>query len=308
MSAQTALISIIIPHLNQAEHLRRCLSSINEQTDVSHLVEIIVVDNGSAALPGEICGAYDNVRLEQESEPGPGPARNKGVAVSRGAVLAFIDADCIARPGWIAAIIGAFGKDNAHQILGGDVRIAINDPARLTLLEAYESIFAYRQKEYIEKQGFSGAGNLAMRRECFDRVGHFAAIHLAEDRDWGQRASKLGDSITYVPEMIVFHPARKSFAELYAKWDRHINHDFEEYTKKSLGRVRWVFYVLAVAASPIFEMRRILISSRVPTYRDKWFGALGLIRIRFYRVRRMLQLLFNGAHAEKNQSWNKTEI
>ena len=53
---------------------------------------------------------------------------------------------------------------------------------------------------------------------------HFAGSRVAEDIDWGQRARVAGCTFLYVPEMIVFHPARQSLRELFVKWDRHIQH------------------------------------------------------------------------------------
>ena len=306
MTPDPDLVSVIIPHLNQEDHLRRCLSSLQSQSGISRLVEIIVVDNGSNKLPSELCGSFDGVKLEKEKTPGPGPARNKGIAVSTGAILTFIDADCIADPGWIAAIMSVLDKDSTHQVLGGDVRIAIADPARLTMLEAYESIFAYRQQEYIERMGFSGTGNLAMRRESFDKVGPFAGIQIAEDRDWGRRAISAGFSIIYVPKMIVFHPARQNIDELFEKWNRHIDHDYAEYAQQRFGRIRWTFYALAVALSPIFELRRILMSSRLSTFRDKCLAAVGLIRVRFYRAWRMLLRLYSSDLSSGNSTWNRS--
>jgi glycosyltransferase involved in cell wall biosynthesis len=44
------VISIIVPHLNQAEGLRRCLASLIDQTFGLDRVEIIVVDNGCTLL------------------------------------------------------------------------------------------------------------------------------------------------------------------------------------------------------------------------------------------------------------------
>ncbi len=90
-----------------------------------------------------------------------------------GNVLAFIDADCIPSPEWLAVAqhvlqTGQFG------ILGGDVRIACEDRKSLSMVEAYESIFAYRMDRYIARQGFTGTGNLVMRRDVFDDVGPFA--------------------------------------------------------------------------------------------------------------------------------------
>jgi glycosyltransferase involved in cell wall biosynthesis len=304
--ATAPLISVIIPHLNQHDRLRRCLTSLQDQTFNMADVEIIVVDNGSKILPTEICDAFMGVRLAQEMIPGPGPARNKGVSLSRGQILAFIDADCIADPGWLEAIATELKTAESPGIIGGDVRIALSDPANPTALEAYERIFAYRQKEYIERHRFSGTGNLAMRRSIYDSVGPFADIEVAEDRVWGQQATKLGYLIRYVPGMVVFHPARKSFDELSAKWDRHISHDFTERAQKPALRLRWVLRALAVAASPAFEVRRILTSARVSTGRECRHAALVLIRIRLYRAARMLKLLLKGRDTDSSKSWNRS--
>ena len=107
MTASQPVISVVIPHLNQTESLRRCLQSLERQSYPRELFDVIVVDNGSKVLPSTIVGEYRNVSLEQEVRPGPGPARNRGVATSRGKILAFIDADCIAGEGWLASIAAA---------------------------------------------------------------------------------------------------------------------------------------------------------------------------------------------------------
>jgi len=77
------LISIIIPHLNQEEYLRIGLEALHAQKGVKAQVEIIVVDNGSARLPGSVCSAWPHVRLVEQPTPGPGPARNRGISEAR---------------------------------------------------------------------------------------------------------------------------------------------------------------------------------------------------------------------------------
>ena len=206
------MISVIVPHLEQEEALRRCLASLAAQEGVARPVEIIVVDNGSRSVPTAVCSEFENVRLLRQLVPGPGPARNLGVENAQGEILAFIDADCLADPRWLSTIERRFAQDRSLEILGGDVRIAMDDPERPTLLEAYESVFAYRMKEYIAKQGFTGTGNLAVRAATFASVGPFGGINIAEDRDWGQRALSMGYRTQYCPGMIVFHPARKTMA------------------------------------------------------------------------------------------------
>lgn len=303
----TAAISVVIPHLNQPDHLRSCLQSLARQAYDMSRVEVLVVDNGSANPPAGICSTFDGVRLVQELTPGPGPARNLGVKVSSGPILAFIDADCTADPNWLIVIDRALTDASTATVLGGDVRIARRDPGRVTMLEAYESIYAYRQEEYIKRHHYSGTGNLAMRREVFDAVGPFCGIDRAEDRDWGHRAIRLGFTVRYEPEMIVYHPARESFAELCTKWDRHISHTFAEDARGLAGRLRWLGRTAAVAGSPLFEARRLLTSPRVATKRERLSAAVALVRIRMYRSRRMLAALVGRTKAARSShQWNRT--
>jgi glycosyltransferase involved in cell wall biosynthesis len=298
------LISVIIPHFKQPRQLSRCLSSLHEQKFDLDRVEIIVVDNGSSELPTQACAQFANVRLEQETVPGPGPARNKGAKLSRGEVLAFIDADCIADENWLSTI--ATTLDATTQIIGGDVRIAAANPQKLTPLEAFESIFAFRQQEYIERYGFSGTGNLAMWRTVYDAVGPFGGIRIAEDREWGRRARSLGFSVRYVPDMLVYHPARQSFSELRTKSDRLITHDFFDYAQTPAGFLRWAFRALAVGASPAFEIGRILTSTRVSTWRARSLAMLVLFRHRFYRMTKMLQFCFRARRDRSIGPWNRS--
>ena len=295
-------ISVVIPHLNQPKMLARCLTSLAEGSRQAD--EIIVVDNGSDRPPEQICARFPGVRLMSESAPGPGPARNRGVADSTGDVLAFIDADCIADPGWLTMAERAM-RDPDAQILGGDVRIGYVNPARITALEAYESIYAYRMDRYIARHGFTGTGNLVVRRGILEAVGPFGDLSVAEDRDWGQRATRAGYRIRYVPEMRVYHPARARFSDLQKKWDRHTAHDFTEAALKSGGRLRWGIKTLAMVASPLAELPRIAFSDRISGGRARFLAFACLLRIRLYRAWVMAHLLAGGDPDRLSGRWNR---
>lgn len=301
-------VSVIVPHLNQPAFLERCLASLLAQEPLAEAgvpgFEIIVCDNGSKTLPEAQCAVDPRIRLVREPEPGPGPARNRGVAEAQGALLAFIDADCTAAPHWLARIAGHFAT-SPDQIIGGDVYIAREDASgRATLLEAFESVYSYRMKEFIDKQGFTGTGNLAMRAEVMQQVGPFAGIGVAEDRDWGQRALAQGRETIYVPDMIVYHPARKSFAELREKWARHMAHDCVEMRRKSFWRLRWGLRAAAMAASPAAEIPYILRSKLVSGPREKALAFVGLTRIRLYRARVMAEMLVRDPETISG-AWNR---
>lgn len=303
MTAQDpVVISVIVPHLNQPEMLARCLNSL--WAGIRTPDEVIVVDNGSREMPRAICEAHPNVRLLQETTPGPGPARNHGISAATGDILAFIDADCLADPRWLAEAEAAMA-DPAATILGGDVRIAYVDPDHLTVLEAYESIYAYRMDRYIAREGFTGTGNLVIRPDVFADVGPFAGIGVAEDRDWGQRATAKGYRIRYIGGMKVYHPARETFGQLRQKWDRHMAHDYTRDSASLKGRAKFAAKTLAMSVSPLAEVPRILASDRLQGLSNKWLAFKGLSRIRAYRTGRMTQLLFGMDADRLSGSWNR---
>jgi glycosyltransferase involved in cell wall biosynthesis len=295
-------ISVVIPHLNQPALLDRCLRSLHNGVRLPD--EIIVVDNGSTTGPEAVCGGYPHVRLFVEPEPGPGPARNKGIAESSGDILAFIDADCLADPDWLVEAERAMSDLDA-QILGGDVRISYDDPSRLTMLEAYESIFAYRMDRYIAREGFTGTGNLVVRRSAILDVGPFAGLSIAEDRDWGQRATRMGYRIRYVAAMKVYHPARQTFFEMWKKWDRHSAHDYVAARQQPAGRLRFLAKTCAMALSPLAEIPKIIASDRLSGVRSRVLAFVGLARVRLYRTGVMVRLLAGSASADLSGAWNR---
>jgi glycosyltransferase involved in cell wall biosynthesis len=291
-------ISVVIAHLNQPELLGRCLAALERQSFGRARFEVIVVDNGSRRSPAAVIGAFPGVRLAEEPLPGPGPARNRGAALARGAILAFTDADCLPDPGWLAAIHARFAAPEL-EILGGEVTIFPASPGDVTPAEAFQMIYAYRQELYIHRQGFSVTANLAVRRAVFDEVGPFAGLEVAEDADWGRRATGAGRRIVYAPEVRVLHPAR-DMAGLYATWDRHVTH-FYRLARGPLGRLRWVLTIPLMALSPAVELPTILRSRLGP--RERWRAFRGLARIRLYRAYRMAAILLGGKDGAAR--WNR---
>ncbi len=295
-------ISVILPHLNQPEHLKNSLQALHSQVGAPEDVEFIVVDNGSARMPEEICARWPDTRLLRETTPGPGPARNHGIEQANGDILAFIDADCMAHPDWLLSIWTAF-TDEDTNVIGGDVQVPIDDLNNPTALECYERIYAYRNKQYIAS-GYSGTGNLAMRRGAYEKVGPFAGIGVAEDRDWGLRAGAVGIATHWTPDMIVYHPARTTFLQMKQKWDRHIAHDFSA-VKGLSKRARWILRAVAIGLSPLGEVFRIIRSDRISGFRQRLLAFQCLTRIRIYRFWRMMSLAFRADGHALSGAWNR---
>lgn len=296
------VLSVIIPHLNAPDALGRCLAALAAQRTEQIPFEVIVVDNGSDVLPDAVCNGFGFVRLAEEPTPGPGPARSRGAHLAAADLLAFIDCDCIADARWIKNIVDHFHTHPEAEVVGGEVLIHRVDPAHPTMIEAYESVYGYRMKLYVERDGYTATCNMAVRRDIFERVGDFAGIAIAEDVDWGRRATAMGVRIAYVPDIRIATPARATFRELARKWDRHIGHDHAE-LRGAGDRVRWVVRALALAASPLAEVVRIARSNRVAGLKERGLAFLCLARIRLYRCRRMLGLLFSGDDRTLSGAW-----
>lgn len=297
-------VSVVIPHLNQNEAALRCLASVKAQDYPADRVEIILADNGSKGGLEHIAEAYPDVRIVREMEPGPGMARNAGVAVASGDVLAFVDADCRAHPGWLRAAVDALEAPGATGVVGGDVRIDLANPVHMTGMEAYESVFAYRQKMYIAKMNFSGTGNLAMRRAVYDAVGPFAGIRVAEDRDWGRRAVAKGFRTLYVPGMIVYHPARTSVADMAIKWQRQTAHDLADHRAKGRPAFLWLAKAAALIGVVPLHAAKILTSDRVPGLGARLRGVATLAQVRALRSCEMVAQWRDPAH-EGATGWNR---
>jgi glycosyltransferase involved in cell wall biosynthesis len=293
-------MSVIIPHFNQSDALKICLESLGRQTVEHSVFEIIVVDNGSALPVESIIARHARARLLRESTPGPGPARNRGVMAAIGDILCFMDADCEAHPDWLRNAFHALSSSPKKTILGGDVQI-LRDDTVFTAIEAYESIFAYRQRKYIEKHGFSVMANLVVRRADFDQVGPLSGIEVAEDLDWGLRACAAGFTYRYVADMIVFHRARQSFGELRLKWDRHIQHSFNMARGKRWWKVRWIARAFAVVFSPLVSGIQVITSKRIQGVSTRFKALAVLFSLRAYRAWRMVTLL----GSRKVLLWNR---
>ncbi len=88
-------ISIIIPVYNSEKYLRTCLDSITNQTLKD--IEIIIVDDGSVDKSSEIYNEYlnkdDRIIVIKQTNQKQGAARNRGIEISKGEYIGFVDAD-----------------------------------------------------------------------------------------------------------------------------------------------------------------------------------------------------------------------
>lgn len=220
------VVSIIIPVFNDAKRLELCLRALHAQTYPQDLLELIVIDNGSTDdIAESVARAWTpNVRLEYETEPGAYQyaARNKGIGLARGEILAFTDSDCIPARDWIEAGVRALDAQQ-NRIVAGRIQMFARHPENPGAIELYDIVTGLNQQEYVEKWRFGAAANLFFFRKAVEMVGPFdQASRAGGDREWGQRACSLGLELFYADNVVVNHPARRRLKHLVAKVARTI--------------------------------------------------------------------------------------
>jgi GT2 family glycosyltransferase len=272
-------VAVIVPHYDDVERLDRCLAALTADPEAAG-AEIVVADNGTdpAAL-APLRAARPGVRFVVEPVRGAAAARNRGAAETAAPRLFFLDSDCVPAPGWLAA--GRAALDRA-DLVGGAVTVFDETPPPRSGAEAFETVFAFDQKRYVEREGFSVSANLLTWRRVFDDVGGFAA-GVSEDLDWCRRATAKGYRLIYAPEVRVAHPTRRDFAALARKFRRITAETHALGAGRPWWRLRWGLRAVAMALSPLGHMHRIVLSSRLDGAAERLGGVATLWRIRALR-------------------------
>ena len=95
--AMTPAVSVIIPTHNRRAMLREALASVIAQRGASF--EVIVVDDGSTdGTWDDLSAGAENIRTVRTARRGPAAARNHGIALARGDLIAFLDSDDLWMP------------------------------------------------------------------------------------------------------------------------------------------------------------------------------------------------------------------
>ncbi|KEO51624.1 glycosyltransferase family 2 protein [Thioclava pacifica] len=279
--------AVIIPHYNDVERLIRCLDTLTPQLDAR--VELLVVDNNSTVDLASIRAAYPDLRIVTEVKKGAAEARNRGVAETTAPRLFFIDSDCVADPDWIAT---AFAVADRGDLVGGHVFVFDETAPPRSGAEAFETVFAFDFRRYIEEKGFSGTGNLVTRRDVYEATGPFIA-GLSEDLDWCRRATAKGYRLVYAEELRVGHPSRQDWAALSRKWRRLTEEGFGVNGVGAMDRLRWAGKALLMPASILAHIPKVLGHPGLNGAGERMRALGTLARLRLARMGWMLrQALF----------------
>ena len=214
-------VTVIIPTYHDWSRLQLCLNALANQSYSSSFFEILVINNDPSNLSPENFLEPENCKIIHEIKPGSYAARNKGLSMARGKFIAFTDSDCIPDKDWLKNGVKYLYDNSDLMRVGGCIKVFPAVPNKPNIFEAFDMVFAFPQKGYVEDLGWAATANMFVRKEVFDIVGFFNdTIKSGGDFEWGNRASEKGIVIKYAEDAIISHPARKDFKSQYEKVKR----------------------------------------------------------------------------------------
>lgn len=200
-------ISIIIAVYNDWIALHGCLASIAEQAKGAGF-EVIVVDDGSDQPAPEAIRRWDKrfpFHILRQSHAGISAARNRGIQISSGALLLFVDADCRLQTACLEALSAAVVRAPQHdcfqlRLIGGDGLVGRAEELRLRTFQQH-TLQPDGRIRYLNTAGF------AIRRARTDaEVALFdPGVFRGEDTLLLAKLITRGELPRFVPEAVVQH-------------------------------------------------------------------------------------------------------
>jgi glycosyltransferase involved in cell wall biosynthesis len=201
------MVSVIVPVLNDAAGIRRCVDALKRQSYPQSRYEVIVVDNGSTDGTAHLLAELGITALSETAERGSYAARNTGLRTAVGTVVAFTDADCVPSERWLEEGVRAMRTERA-DLVGGNVRFELS--ARSSGAEIWDAITNMQVEQNIRERQVAKTANLFVHSSVFNAIGVFpGTLRSGGDVAWTGTATRNGFSLVFSDRAEVVHPARR---------------------------------------------------------------------------------------------------
>ena len=271
-------ISIVVCSYNEEKILNQCVGALLQQKYPHDKYEIILVDDGSTDHTADIC--MNAVKFKKNKLPritylliehsGLSVARNTGVFMSKGDIIAYIDGDAVANEHWLHEIAKAFNNDNNIGAVGGKIEILNKESWFATFIHWIH----YYMEDKNGKEIISLIGtNMAFRKEVFQRRGGFFENFISRGDETSFTKIKVlpyfkqnttADAVVYHERPWTFRQwvkERFSNGHEYA-FERRIS---QKYFRPSLKHYLYFFYRITSLSFPILMIAALLFDSLLIT-------------------------------------------
>ena len=207
-------VSVVTLAKGRSAHLRNVLRGLERQTQKPAEFIVAVMQDAPYDLP-EVGFPVRQIRVEGAELP-LAAARNRGVAAASGAMVAFLDVDCIPTPGFVAEYAG--GLSQLDGLLMGEV---LHLPEHATSGRWDYDDLARVAEKHSDRRGPPASGieicadyrcfwslNFAISRATFEAVGGFDERYTGyggEDTDFGKILDRRGIPIAWMKGALAYH-------------------------------------------------------------------------------------------------------
>jgi len=252
-------VSVIIPNFNYGRFLESTIQSVLDQTYKK--VEIIVVDDGSTDNSRHVLDSYGNrIKTLFQVNQGQAVARNNGIAIAEGELIALLDADDYWEPSKLERQIELIS--NKFEFVYTGLR-QFNSDSGVTISSVFPSFSGDCRMSFLDYPSRAivpgGESSALFTRSLFDKVGNFdPMLSTASGRDFYRRCSKYTE-FSFVSELLLnyrSHDSNMSRNSVSSMNDtanayRRLFEDPEwkfalKYKRVCLSRLYWSFFKTSV--------------------------------------------------------------
>jgi GT2 family glycosyltransferase len=215
--AHHPLVSVVVPNWNGARHLPACLDSLRRQTYPR--LQVTVVDNASSDRSLELLQTdYPDVTtLPLAENRGFTGACNTGIEATSGKIVALLNNDTEADPGWLEQVVAAFERHPQAGMVASKMMLFDRRDTFHTAGDLYgfdgvprnRGVWEIDAGQYDKEEYVFGAcgGSAAYRRSMLEKIGLLDEdfFYSSEDLDLAWRAQLAGYRCVYAPRAIVYH-------------------------------------------------------------------------------------------------------